>query len=297
MFPLPFSQVMTPDQIQELAKQIAAHGIPPKWEEWALLLALMIAGAAVSAWVGAFYAKRGEIRAMDRSLKSLITQTAELTKVAGTINSNLSRLDWVEQKKWEIKQKFYWDTLARLNKMQSYLEEMATLADFYADTSKRLANLKAQAVEQDALVKKFKSRKKTKRGVDDLTSSLVKLETLKVEVATIQLPLEEKFSRFKELESLRYATAMELLSETTTANVFIAMDVLLALDEFARQRPKMEQGKPFAKHIRDLQKQALSLHTNIVSIARGDLKMVMHSDKKGDKLPQPSSTIVENEVD
>lgn len=274
---------MTPDQIQELAKQVASHGIPPKWEEWALLLALMMAVAAVSAWVGAFYAKRGEIRAMDRSLKSLISQTGELTKAAGTINSNLSRLDWIEQKKWEIKQRFYWDTLARLNKMMSYLEEMGTVADFCEEASKRLADLKAQAVEQAALVKKFKSKEKTKRGVNELTSLLAKLETLEVEAATIQLPIEEKYARFKELENLRYATAMELLSETTTANVFIAMDVLLALNEFARQQPKMGHGKAFAKHLHDLQKHASSLHTNMVLIAREDLKMTMHGDKGGGK--------------
>jgi hypothetical protein len=175
--------------------------------------------------------------------------------------------------------------------MKSYLEEMATVADFYADASKQVADLKAQAVDQVALVKKCKSRKKTKRGLDDLTSSLAKLETLDVEAAAIQSSVEEKYARFNELENLRYATAMELLSETTTANVFIAMDVLLALDEFARQIPKMEQGKPFAKHIRDLKKQASSLHTNIVFIARGDLKMAMHSDMEGGKLPQPSSTM------
>ena len=33
------------------------------------------------------------------------------------INSNINRIDWIDQRKWEVKQKFYWDLLTTLSKL------------------------------------------------------------------------------------------------------------------------------------------------------------------------------------
>lgn len=123
--------LMTAEQIQELAKQIALHGLPPRWEEWGLLILILFVGAALSAYIGAFFAKRGEIKAISRSLDTILAETKALTVATGTINSNLSRLDWVEQRKWEIKQKYYWGLISKTHRQTMALQHyITTLREF-----------------------------------------------------------------------------------------------------------------------------------------------------------------------
>ena len=69
---------MTPEQIHELAKQIAANGLPPSWGQWGLLLVLQFLGLFLSAFIGAYWAKRGEIKAIKTDLETVIDQQAAL---------------------------------------------------------------------------------------------------------------------------------------------------------------------------------------------------------------------------
>ena len=113
---------MTPEQMHELAKLIAEHGLPPSWEQWGLLIALQFIVLVASAYIGAHFGKRGEIDAINGKLDKVVEQQKILTSATATIHSNISRRDWLDQRKWEVKQKFYWDLLTTVqNIWRAYL--------------------------------------------------------------------------------------------------------------------------------------------------------------------------------
>lgn len=113
---------VTPEQMHELAKLIAEHGLPPSWEQWGLLIALQFIVLVASAYIGAHFGKRGEIDAINGKLDKVVEQQKILTSATATIHSNISRRDWLDQRKWEVKQKFYWDLLTTVqNIWRAYL--------------------------------------------------------------------------------------------------------------------------------------------------------------------------------
>lgn len=112
---------MNPDfdaaQVKQLADKLAQHGLPPDWTSWFLLLALFVVLTAIAAAIGAYIGKRSEISAVKSRLDDIVNQTRAITRATAVIHSDLTRLDWVEKKKWELKQVFYWDLLTNLDLM------------------------------------------------------------------------------------------------------------------------------------------------------------------------------------
>lgn len=104
---------MTPEQIQELAKQIATNGLPPNWQEWGLLIALFVVVTALSAYLGAFWAKRAEIKAVKSKLQDVLDQTRRTTQVVEHEKSSA----WVEQKRWDLKREIYTELIERLDRV------------------------------------------------------------------------------------------------------------------------------------------------------------------------------------
>lgn len=114
---------MNPDfdaaQVKQLADKLAQHGLPPDWTSWLLLLALFVVLTAIAAAIGAYIGKQSEISAVKSRLDDIVNQTRAITRATAVIHSDLTRLDWVEKKKWELKQVFYWDLLTNLDLMNS----------------------------------------------------------------------------------------------------------------------------------------------------------------------------------
>jgi len=146
---------MTPDEMGQLAKLITEHGLPPSWDQWGLLIAIQFLVLVVSAYVGAHFGKRGEIDAIRTRLNEVINQQKALTTATATINSNIARRDWLDQRKWEVKQKFHWDLLMTIDQLAnrwSFAASYRKAADTATDV-KRKADLyeKSSSFSDEAL--------------------------------------------------------------------------------------------------------------------------------------------------
>ena|ERR1035438_2217116 len=68
-----------------------------------LLLLLQVGAAGAAAYVGAYWAKRGESKAILADLDKVLTQVSAVTKTTKEIEATISIDMWSRQKRWEIK--------------------------------------------------------------------------------------------------------------------------------------------------------------------------------------------------
>lgn len=117
---------MTPEQIEELARQIESQGLPIDWKVYVVMWLLALVGAAVGAAIAGYYSKRGEIKAIHDQIEKVEEQTRRITNVVEREKS----LAWLEQKRWDLKRDFYWEILATINALSSALRELRNVFKF-----------------------------------------------------------------------------------------------------------------------------------------------------------------------
>ena len=106
---------MTPEQIEELARQIVSQGLPIDWKVYVVMCVLALLTGAIGAAVVSFYSKRGEIKAIHDQLEKVEEQTRRIANVVEHEKS----LAWVEQKRWDLKREIYTELIQRLERLMA----------------------------------------------------------------------------------------------------------------------------------------------------------------------------------
>jgi len=108
---------MNPQDIELIIRQVLDQGVPLDWTDirvYAVVMVTTLLGSGIGAWVGAFFSKRGELRAIETKFDSLVSQVARITTVQEEIRAKISTEAWVEQKQWDLKRDLYSDLLEAL---------------------------------------------------------------------------------------------------------------------------------------------------------------------------------------
>lgn len=91
---------MIPTQYQPLpalAREIADATVLAQAPYWFILLGLTLICTAGGAWLGAYFAKSGELKAVANSFEALKRQLAQNTETVETIKTDIAHDDWVER--------------------------------------------------------------------------------------------------------------------------------------------------------------------------------------------------------
>lgn len=104
---------MTPEQIEELARQIVSQGLPINWKVYVVMGLLTLTGAAIGAAIAGYYSKRGEIKAIHDQINKVEDQTRRITNVVEREKS----LAWIDQKRWDLKREIYTGLIHSLDRL------------------------------------------------------------------------------------------------------------------------------------------------------------------------------------
>ncbi|MDI4667432.1 hypothetical protein K9U40_24385, partial [Xanthobacter autotrophicus] len=101
---------MTSDQIQELARLVAAQVSAPPW--WPYLL--MVVLAAAGTFAGAALKRRGENYATTADFETLKMQLVANTHATEEVKAALAGRSWMKQQLWGQREKYYMELLGQL---------------------------------------------------------------------------------------------------------------------------------------------------------------------------------------
>lgn len=101
---------MSPEQIQELARLVAAQvSAPPRWT-----YLLMLVCAAAGTFIGAYLKRRGENYATTADFDELRDQLVANTHATEGVKTVLAGRSWMKQQLWAQREKHYMDLLRHL---------------------------------------------------------------------------------------------------------------------------------------------------------------------------------------
>jgi hypothetical protein len=78
-------------------------------------------GGLVGNFLGSYLKKRGENLATKEDFNDLLRQAKESTQATEEIRHELSKITWVDQKRWDLKREIYSEILLCLNKIDHIL--------------------------------------------------------------------------------------------------------------------------------------------------------------------------------
>jgi len=104
---------MTSDQIQELARLVAAQVSAPPW--WPYLL--MVVLAAAGTFAGAALKRRGENYATTADFETLKMQLVANTHATEEVKAALAGRSWMKQQLWGQREKYYMELLGQLSEV------------------------------------------------------------------------------------------------------------------------------------------------------------------------------------
>jgi hypothetical protein len=112
---------MTPEQVKLFIEEALRGGI---WFPWWLYV---IAGVCtfLGAFLGAYAKRKGENWATKEDFKIVIQQLQATTSLTESIKSDIARVSWVDQKRWELKRDLYSMLLEGLYEEKSALVRLA----------------------------------------------------------------------------------------------------------------------------------------------------------------------------
>lgn len=88
---------MTQEMIAELARKIAAEQAYLDWKFYVIVLCLVAVGSFVGAWLTAYAADSGKLKAINANISLVLEQLALTTKTAAEIQLSLAHSDWVSK--------------------------------------------------------------------------------------------------------------------------------------------------------------------------------------------------------
>ncbi len=120
---------MTPEQLQDLARLVAAQVSVPPWWSYLLLVLFSMVSAAIGAGIGAFLKKWGENLANTVAFNRLRAELIANTQAAEGVKAALSGRSWLKQQLWVQREKHYMQLLSQLANTQRLSVEMRDLID------------------------------------------------------------------------------------------------------------------------------------------------------------------------
>jgi hypothetical protein len=82
---------------------------------------LTIAGAAIAAYFGACFKKRGEDQALREGFAEVLRQTTETTQATKKMEATISNEVWDRQKQWEMKRDVVFEATKRMGTVKDKL--------------------------------------------------------------------------------------------------------------------------------------------------------------------------------
>ncbi len=115
---------MSPDEIKLVVEKALEEGLGFPWWSYLLFLVVSILGA----FFGAYLKKVGENSAANKNYTKILDQIRKTTDATESIKLDLARSSWVQQKNWELKEKYYTSLLEGLYKFK---ESLSSRLDHY----------------------------------------------------------------------------------------------------------------------------------------------------------------------
>jgi hypothetical protein len=84
----------------------------------------LIVGAALAAYFGAYFKRRGEDKAMNDGFKEVLRQARETTDATKRIEARITDEMWDRQKRWEMKRDFIFGAANSVGKMHGQIVEL-----------------------------------------------------------------------------------------------------------------------------------------------------------------------------
>lgn len=100
---------MNPQELKKLAEEIANQGITLGVAEYLIIFGLFIIGGLFGVYVSSYLKKKGEHLATKEDFDKLLDQLKKQTKETEKIKDELKKTSWLEQRRWDLKQKLYWE--------------------------------------------------------------------------------------------------------------------------------------------------------------------------------------------
>lgn len=114
---------MSDKVIREIAEKIVQEQILENWLFYVLLLAMIAIGSVVSAFVTAYFKKRGESYATKADFDALIAQLEITTQTAEEVKTQIAHSDWTA-KQWKTLRRIKLEELMNsINKLIQWLDE------------------------------------------------------------------------------------------------------------------------------------------------------------------------------
>ena len=110
---------MSPEQIEQIIRKVINDGIQFPW--WLYLLAVI--ATIVSGFLGAYFQRKGENLATKEDFESLLEQVKKTTTATENIKIDLAKGNWLHQRRWYLKEKYYSGLLAALYKLKYSLSD------------------------------------------------------------------------------------------------------------------------------------------------------------------------------
>jgi hypothetical protein len=122
---------MNKDQIAALAQAIAHHAVVSTWPYWVVLIGLALINVFFGGFVGAYAAKRGEVRAARADRDAILRELRETTRVTEEIRSSVSLDEWKERERRGVRRAKLEELLLFAHKTRDWLSEQLDLLDTF----------------------------------------------------------------------------------------------------------------------------------------------------------------------
>lgn len=116
---------MSPDQLEQLARQIAEASFSRSWQWNLVWIALAGFCGAVGAFVGAYLRRRGETYAAKQDLEEVLRQLRLTTDIATRIRAEIEHADWRKRELISIKRTKAEALLMAIQKAKVRIEEVS----------------------------------------------------------------------------------------------------------------------------------------------------------------------------
>lgn len=121
---------------------------------WAILIALMKLGmtavvAGLAGYFGSYLKRKGENRAMQEDIQSLVKQVGVVTRTTEEIKTELSDKSWDRQRQWELKRDILFEAMRALGNADAVLLSMQStfaLASQNRDDDENWISRKSEAL-------------------------------------------------------------------------------------------------------------------------------------------------------
>ena len=136
---------MTPDQIKAAVEAALREGALFPW--WAYLLAFAI--VFFGGFLGAYARRKAEHLATREDFEEILAQVKRTTEQTEKIKAEISRISWVDQKRWELMRELYTELLDSLYSEKGAIFKLADEEKRPVPTDPELLVLREKFIEEN----------------------------------------------------------------------------------------------------------------------------------------------------